>query len=100
MCPWKEALDDYLHPAVRRPMKGIVLAGGTGSRLYPLTKVTNKHLLPVYGKPMIYYPLQMLVTASLKDIMIVSGRATLGTPSSCRAQDPIYLRLANISRMN
>ena len=47
-------------------MKGIILAGGTGSRLYPLTKVTNEHLLPVYDKPMIYYPLQTLINASLK----------------------------------
>lgn len=54
-------------------MKGILLAGGTGSRLYPLTKITNKHLLPVYNKPMIYYPLQILFEAGLKDIMLVTG---------------------------
>ncbi len=59
-------------------MKGIILAGGTGSRLYPLTKVTNKHLLPVYDKPMIYYPLQTLIEADIKDIMIVSGRGHAG----------------------
>ncbi|AKB86153.1 sugar phosphate nucleotidyltransferase [Methanococcoides methylutens] len=59
-------------------MKGVILAGGTGSRLYPLTKVTNKHLLPVYDKPMIYYPLQTLVDAEIKDIMIVSGRGHAG----------------------
>ncbi len=59
-------------------MKGVILAGGTGSRLYPLTKVTNKHLLPVYDKPMIYYPLQTLISAGIKDIMIVSGRGHAG----------------------
>lgn len=55
-------------------MKGIILAGGIGSRLYPVTKITNKHLLLVYNKPMIYYPLQTLVKTGLKDIIIVSGK--------------------------
>lgn len=59
-------------------MKGVILAGGTGSRLYPLTKVTNKHLLPVYDKPMIYYPIETLTNAGIKDIMIVSGRGHAG----------------------
>ncbi len=59
-------------------MKGIILAGGTGSRLDPLTKVTNKHLLPVYNKPMIYYPIQTLVKAGIRDIMIVSGKGHAG----------------------
>lgn len=54
-------------------MKGIVLAGGLGTRLLPLTRVTNKHLLPVYSKPMIYYPIQCLVNAGIRDIMIVTG---------------------------
>ncbi len=59
-------------------MKGIVLAGGLGTRLLPLTKITNKHLLPVYDKPMIYYPLQILINAGIKDIMIVTGGNNAG----------------------
>ncbi|MGI8733580.1 MAG: sugar phosphate nucleotidyltransferase [Pyrinomonadaceae bacterium] len=59
-------------------MKGIVLAGGLGSRLRPLTAVTNKHLLPVYNQPMIYYPIQTLVNAGIKDIMIVTGGSYAG----------------------
>ncbi len=59
-------------------MKGVVLAGGTGSRLHPLTRVTNKHLLPVYDKPMIYYPLQTLVDAGIDDILIVTGGSSAG----------------------
>ena len=54
-------------------LKGVVLAGGTGSRLYPLTKVTNKHLLPVYNKPMILYPLETLKSLGISDVCIVSG---------------------------
>ena len=54
-------------------MKGVVLAGGLGQRLQPLTRITNKHLLPVYDKPLIYYPIQMLVEAGITDIMRVTG---------------------------
>ncbi len=59
-------------------MKGIILAGGLGSRLRPLTKVTNKHLLPIYDKPMIYYPIETLVGAGIKDIMVVTGGNSAG----------------------
>ena len=59
-------------------MKGVVLAGGLGSRLRPLTAVTNKHLLPVYDRPMIYYPIQTLVNAGITDIMIVTGGNSAG----------------------
>jgi len=54
-------------------MKGVILAGGSGSRLYPLTRITNKHLLPVYNQPMIYYPIQLLVAAGIDRILIVTG---------------------------
>jgi glucose-1-phosphate thymidylyltransferase len=59
-------------------MKGIVLAGGLGTRLRPLTAVTNKHLLPVYNQPMIYYPIQALVNAGIDDILIVTGGNSAG----------------------
>jgi len=59
-------------------MKGIVLAGGTGSRLFPLTKITNKHLLPIYDRPMIYYPIQILVDAGIREILIVTGGRNSG----------------------
>src|SRR5450432_3649917 len=59
-------------------MKGIVLAGGTGSRLFPLTKITNKHLLPIYDRPMIYYPIQTLVDAGIQDILVVTGGRNSG----------------------
>jgi glucose-1-phosphate thymidylyltransferase len=59
-------------------MKGVILAGGLGSRLHPLTKVTNKHLLPVYMKPMIYYPIEALVSAGIHDILVVTGGNSAG----------------------
>ena len=63
---------------MKSAMKGVVLAGGTGSRLFPLTKITNKHLLPIYDRPMIYYPIQTLVDAGIRDIMIVTGGRNSG----------------------
>lgn len=59
-------------------MKGIVLAGGLGTRMLPLTKITNKHLLPVFNKPMIYYPIQTLVDAGIEDILLVTGGTNAG----------------------
>jgi glucose-1-phosphate thymidylyltransferase len=59
-------------------MKGVILAGGLGTRLYPLTHVTNKHLLPVYNKPMIFYPIQTLVSAGITDILIVTSGPHVG----------------------
>ena len=59
-------------------MKGVVLAGGSGSRLFPLTKITNKHLLPIYDRPMIYYPIQTLVDAGIEDILVVTGGRNSG----------------------
>ena len=59
-------------------MKGVVLAGGAGSRLFPLTKITNKHLLPIYDRPMIYYPIQTLVDAGIRDILVVTGGRNSG----------------------
>jgi len=59
-------------------MKGVILAGGLGTRLWPLTKITNKHLLPVYSKPMVYYPIECLVRAGITDIMIVTGGNSAG----------------------
>src|SRR5580765_7956093 len=59
-------------------MKGVVLAGGLGTRLHPLTKITNKHLLPVYDRPMIYYPIQTLINIGIKDILLVTGGRRAG----------------------
>src|SRR6185436_2651968 len=59
-------------------LKGIVLAGGLGTRLYPITKITNKHLMPIYNQPMVYYPIQTLVDAGVKEILIVTGGNSAG----------------------
>jgi glucose-1-phosphate thymidylyltransferase len=59
-------------------LKGIVLAGGLGTRLYPITKITNKHLMPVYNKPMVFYPIRTLVDAGVQDILIVTGGNNAG----------------------
>src|SRR5436189_6436857 len=59
-------------------MKGVILAGGTGSRMLPLTKVTNKHLLPVYNKPMIYYPLECMAKAGIEEVLLVTGGNNAG----------------------
>ena len=59
-------------------MRGVVLAGGLGSRLLPLTKVTNKHLLPIYDQPMIYYPIQAMANAGIQEIMLVTGGNSAG----------------------
>lgn len=68
-------------------MKGIVLAGGLGTRLLPLTKVTNKHLLPVYNQPMIYYPIQTLVNAGIEQILIVTGETMPVNSCVCWAME-------------
>jgi glucose-1-phosphate thymidylyltransferase len=70
-------VDRYQHKE-QWSMKGVILAGGLGTRLYPLTKVTNKHLLPVYDKPMIFYPIQALINAGIRDILIVTGGSSAG----------------------
>ena len=63
---------------MKNGIKGVVLAGGLGSRLFPLTSVTNKHLLPIYNKPMVYYPIQTLVDAGIDEVLIVTGGNNAG----------------------
>src|SRR5437868_15051952 len=63
---------------MRFSMKGVILAGGTGSRLNPLTKVTNKHLLPVYNKPMIFYPIECMAKAGIDEVLLVTGGNNAG----------------------
>ena len=79
-------------------MKGVVLAGGLGTRLFPLTKVTNKHLLPVYNKPMVYYPIESLVRAGITEILLVTGGNNAGdflnawpTPSQVQEDQNIFI---------
>ncbi len=78
MFQWVEGATHPSNQKGGRVMKGVVLAGGLGSRMYPLTKVTNKHLLPIYNEPMIYYPIKTLVNAGIDEILIVTGGNNAG----------------------